>query len=244
MASMYSSCNQTCNTHKNYTANLLCNASTGTCRLAINPSSYSCTAATDPTVSSIYATKGTDLTGGADTDSGSTPGMGSSVSPSPYQSSTYTGSIGTSPEDGEEVPAKEQTALDSARNFIQKQLEERGLNLPSIALAAGLILLLIIVLFSILANMLKGDTTAAPIIVAGKRRREDEPVTVTQPGSTLTQRINSLPPTQSVTTTTVVPSTPPVYGSSVGQQSPQATQPGNTTSMLNRIKDKGIQPPA
>jgi hypothetical protein len=77
-------------------------------------------------------------------------------------------------------------------------------------------------------------------VVAAKRRQDEEKTKYEQQ---LSQKINTLS-TQPTSTGPAIPPTP-VVGSQMPPQNLPTSQPVNsTTSMLNRLKDKGIQPPA
>lgn len=252
---MTSSCNQACATHKDCAANLLCYGPSNTCRLASNPGSISCTPASYSTVSNMYSTKG-GLTTGSDTNTDSDTTSQSSVSPQP--SSSPIGMV-KSPDTDSELPIKDETALDTVGSYFDGLLKDRGISLPFFLIAGGSILLLIVIVLSVIGRVFGGNSAPPKVTLPQRDTKKDQ-----QYQDQLAQKINTLqnqPPSAPapqmplqtrppMTPTTQAPvirtqsaapvASPPVPGNQ--PPVPQAPQ-SSSSSMLDRVKNKGIKPP-
>jgi hypothetical protein len=256
---MIASCNQGCATHKDCAANLLCHSASGSCRLATNPSSTSCTPASNNSVSTIYATKG--ATNGSGTTPGQSASPAASSRPTTTPSVTQNGQPSTNT-DGE-LPIKDETALSALFGYVQDQLAARNISLPLFFIILGLVLLLIVVLISVLARLLGRSNHQPPIITPVGRDRDKNKDTKYE--NKLAERINSLQENQqksstttqtqtgqtgvsvpkplptSVTTTAPAPTTTPSPLSPPPQAATTQPQPGN--SMMDRLKNKEVATP-
>ena len=210
-AATFASCNQGCSTHKDCAANLLCNSTSNTCRLATNPSSTTCTPATRTTVSNIYSgasksgssttkgASGSTNTGGTTNTTGSTTG-GQTASPvassTPSPTATPSTTV-TRTETEDSLPIKDQTALGALFSYFQVQLAERNISLPVFFVILGILLLIIVFIISMLLRFLGGGGHQSPIITpvgADRDRKKD-----TQYENKLAEKINTLQQTQNAT---------------------------------------------
>jgi hypothetical protein len=269
---MQSSCNQACNTHKDCAANLLCNASSKTCRLATNPGSSSCSPAAYKTVSSTYGSKGGTSTGTTGNASGSPlPSAYASASPVSTNDKDATDKM-KSDGDEDKMPIKDQTALDAMQNYFTDQLDEKGISLPFFFIIIGLILLILVIIISFLSRVLSDGSGTPPVITPARRDSDKDKMYENQ----LASKINTLQNTKSpagANPGAAQPSafTPPPTSFSPGAPAagiarPQPTTPyrapgspiptppisptapptpgsaAPTSSMVGRLKDKGIKP--
>jgi len=221
------SCNTACSANTDCAANLRCYY--GSCKLATNVSSTTCSAATTKTVSTIYdkstSPKGGDLEDQEATDSTIPAAIISQPSPSP------------SPSIKPEV--EEETALDAVVNSMSRAGIPVNL-LPIIALGAGGLLLLLIIIPRIFSKKTKGAPVVPPQQNINQESHKYEQELQTRLEELKKQP--SVPPTPPVTmskpqTPTPVsrPHVPPV----VSHKPPSTSK----STMMERVKEKGINPP-
>lgn len=178
---MATSCNQRCTTHKDCAANLLCYGPTNTCRLATNPASTSCSPTISTTVSPLY----NQPKGGNGSDGKAT----SSATTRPVSSITITSSPQpTTDDNANDLPIKNQSALEAAGEYLRDQLASRGVSLPILFIVAGIFLLLVVGLMALLSRMSRGSRPPVITPVGSSRDSQKD----AQYEDRLASKINSL----------------------------------------------------
>jgi hypothetical protein len=234
------SCGKTCNANADCAVNLRCYK--GACRLATNPSSTSCSATTAKTVSPIYdksTDKGGDTSDQDDDDSTSTAGGAIRVSPRPSVSPSASPVAST-------APKSEKTALDTLRGLVPARV------LALIAIGVGLLLLVFLILSRlgrkprpVTPPMTPRPAAPAPTpyeqelqsrVDALKKESAGPPPSAMTPPPVMQRPVVVTPPAP--------PMTPPPVAQPVPPQTPVFNQaPSTQSTMLERIKEKGINPP-
>lgn len=181
------SCNQRCTTHKDCAANLLCYGPTNTCRLATNPASTSCSPTISTTVSPLYnQPKGGDGDGRATSSASTRPLSSVTITSSPQPTMTS---------DADNLPIKNQSALEAAGEYIRTQLANRGVSLPVLFIVAGIFLLLVVGIMALLTRMSRSSGHPPVIMPVGSNRDTKKD---TEYENKLASKINSLEKDQAV----------------------------------------------
>ncbi len=221
------SCNDACSSNADCAANLRCYQ--GQCRLVTNPSSTSCTPETVSSVSKTYspvkgAPEDTKLATSSATPSPAATSS-ASITPSPLATIFPVATPTPAP-----VP-KDETALDLLRSMMRTPESA----LPLIVIGSGIGLLLLALVILVLKNLFgkgRGGSSTTPRTphqvppmhpTPVERAQMSQEVQQSQPGIDSQPKI-TLPPTTARNMTSPTASTP-------------------SSSMLERMKQKGITPP-
>ncbi len=218
-----SSCNQSCESNSDCATNLRCHS--GRCRLASNPSSLSCSAATTQKVSDSYKepNKG-------DND-------GSATNSATVQATPKSTPLTVLPNENSGEVAEPQPSEETAQDTLLSMIMNAEYSLPLKVLIAGFILLIVgLIVGGFLSRRRRrfADQLAQPI----ESTPAEKTSTISPPPSP------QLPPRPSFTGR--APETaPPIssYPKDVPAQKENAPQQSQST-MLDRIKEKGVQQPS
>jgi hypothetical protein len=234
-AAIAQSCNKSCNSNKDCATNLRC--SDGVCRLATNPSSLTCSSSTASTVSSLYAAKGSK---GEEIPY---PSVEPTSSPVSYASPVISPRPSVAP-----TRTTEDTSQDTMLSRMIRALETRGISLPMLIIGIGIFLLIIAILTSLLK---RGSAQNSPKITTagGVPRQTEQEKNLQERIRQLKEQGGASAPTQTTPVQTpppspaVPPSQPPRIETAVNapiSAPPQATTDSTSSSMLQRLKDKGV----
>lgn len=230
-------CNQACNSNRNCEPNHRCYQ--GRCRLAINPESPSC--GTKGMAGNTAGAGASDETDDIAGDGGATGATGDKVSPPPTLGPADDATDGADFADGglgqddtgpgadmADKPIEEQTAWDA----LQQYLEEQNISLPLAAAAGVAGLVLIISLLSLLGGGGKGGNKYQQQAANLSRLERDSG----RNGGN--GRVSGRPSPSS--------QTPTPHNSQSGQNTSQKTNgmAPPPSSMLNRMKQKGVRKPS
>ena len=269
-ATMAERCSQSCETHRDCPANMLCHASSQSCRLATNPGSLSCSPATAKTVSNLYDS--------GDTQTGSTGSTPGSTTSGQTNSATISGSV------------LEQIEAERAEKLAQEQQDAAavgpvtnqnlgitlfGIFVPINMLLGGLIALGALICLLVILTMRGRSQNSESQFVTSKRVLTPEEHAAHQKATQeIKDKISALQkveahtktevathvaqrPSGMMTPNSVIPPKPgmptqtPVKPAVIQQQPPEPVSspvvsqvpPVKRSSMLERIKQKNIATP-
>ncbi len=226
------SCNSACTQNSDCATNLRCFS--GSCRLATNVSSSTCAAGYTGTVSSIYnKSKGGDISNQQTGNNTPQPGIGSGVSD---EINSLEGQV-TSAVD--EIPPDE-----TVWEMLKTMLQTRELSLPLLILFAGSWLFILAVAWLIVRTIKDRAAKPKPLTPIVIDRSATE-ISSTSPileikkesSSPITPEPTTLPPSSTIPKVVDIPVPP-------ATSSPTQIPPAPKTSMMQRVRDKGISPPS
>jgi hypothetical protein len=222
---MNKSCNLSCASNKECAVNLRCY--NGACRLATNPSSTTCAAATASTVSTYYGKGQKGADDGSDSLTATLSGK-NIASPEP-EVGPYT------------PPATSNIDIARPLDFFKtllQNIESRGISFPAIAVAAGIVLLILALLVTLFSRR-RGAPPARLTTIASNvpPAPAKPPQQVQQPSArstdsseyeqSLRTKINELKTQNKTETQPVVENAP-------------TSPPPSSSSMMERLKQKQV----
>jgi len=245
ISAIVKSCNAACSSNIDCAVNLRCYQ--GSCRLATNPSSLSCSATTAAVITtgsgtSLVGEKGEEIPFSSVLPS-STPGPLSSIRPSASPFASVKPGATPSPTAGiHDTDSTPRTQ--SFWSAFLTRLQERGISLPLIAVALGLILFVLALLFAILSRLGRREP---PTVIGGVKNEPQKPSPYEDE---LQRKINSLKSKEHVPLVVKAPGLAPSGAppSVYAMQELQAQKlvvtgpPKDTpaTSMMNKLRDRGV----
>lgn len=220
------SCNKECSSNRDCAVNLRCYQ--GACRLATNPSSLSCSAATAGVISKGSQTGLAGEKGEVKVVPTGSPTASASVRPSssPLSSVSPTASPSLLDQRPETNPSQ---------SFLSKffaDMQARGISLPVIAVAVGLVLFILALIFAVL-----GRTGNRPPTVIQARR--EPPKTAYE--DDLQKKINALKTQASESSAAPSVTTSPSSVPSSTSPTPTPPSPSSpTSSMMDRLRERKV----